>query len=360
MRLYKMELYKIYHNKAFVKAFIFSIVIWMLFFWFVGVGDEIATVNGEYYQGYEAVEKNREITEEFKGILTDQKLERIVQKYGFPKVVIKDYSGFRDANYLTNFVTEYFTDGYMRGWDEGEYRIATKLYALEETEIGKMESEIYLYYTKGWMVLLEMLQLGMVLGSIVIIVAVSRIFAEESQLSMIPLLFTTEKGKKEDTLAKMMAVFTMTFFVYAVVCTLSIALCNAVFGLDGAECSYWMVMGTGAWLTITIKEAAFMILGVNFLALFYLSAITLCVSAHVQNTFYAVIGALVCWGLPVLIRILFGGFAYVLVGSNHILLVMYECVMDMWNVLAIPIVIAVIGFLVCMIRGYLAYNRKQS
>ena len=51
MRLYKMELYKIYHNRAFIKACIVTLAIWFIFFWFVGVGEEIATVDGVYYQG---------------------------------------------------------------------------------------------------------------------------------------------------------------------------------------------------------------------------------------------------------------------------------------------------------------------
>ena len=128
MRLYKMELYKIYHNRAFIKACIVALAIWFIFFWFVGVGEEIATVDGVYYQGYKAVKINRLITEEFKGELTDEKLEKMVEKYGFPSLVIRNYPGFRDANYISTFVTDYFTDGYMYGWEEGEYKIPTRLY----------------------------------------------------------------------------------------------------------------------------------------------------------------------------------------------------------------------------------------
>ena len=44
-----------------------------LYFWFAEVGVEIATVDGKFYSGYEAVQMNRKITEEFEGDLTDEK-----------------------------------------------------------------------------------------------------------------------------------------------------------------------------------------------------------------------------------------------------------------------------------------------
>ena len=49
------------------------------------------------------------------------------------------------------------------------------------------------------------------------------------------------------------------------------------------------------------------LLGLAFQALLSLCAITLCVSAYQNSSFGAVIIAAVCWGLPVLIRMFFGG-----------------------------------------------------
>lgn len=358
MRLYKMELYKIYHNKMFLATCIAIVSLLLFFFWFEEVGTQYSTIDGKRLEGYQAIQQDREITKEFEGILTDEKIEKIIQKYGFPKQVKEDYPGFYDANFLTAFITEYFSDGYMYDWNN--YQIPTKVISLAQSELGKSENEVMLYYTRGWKILLEMLQLGMILGNIAIIIGTSRIFAEESQLQMIPLMFTAEKGKKEDTIAKIMAVFTMTFCVYVVIIVLSIALSYMVFGLDGADCLYWSVTGTHAWLNITMKEAVLMLLGVNFLGFLYLCSITLCVSAHVQSTFYAVVGATICWGLPVLVRIFFGGFAYLIICSSPVFLTQYGCVMDVWNMLMILIPFAVVGLLFCSIKGCLAYLKKQN
>ena len=54
-----------------------------------------------------------------------------------------------------------------------------------------------LEYTTGWKVFGELLQFGLILGSIMIICVISGIFAEESQTKMLPLIFTTVEGKME-------------------------------------------------------------------------------------------------------------------------------------------------------------------
>lgn len=372
MQLYFMELYKICKNKAFIRTCIAALVILLLFFWFVEVGDEIATVDGEYFQGYEAVQKNREITDEFKGVLTDEKLTQIIEKYGFPKVVKENYPGFRDANYLTSFAVEYFSDGYMNGWDD--YKIATKLYPMDETEIGKQGKEIPLYYTKGWKVLFETFQLGMILGSITILVGISVVFSQECQMRMLPLLFTTQRGKKEDIRAKILASFTVTIGVYIVVMVLSITLCYSIFGLDGAQSPYWLVMGENCGLVIPIREVAGIILAASLLALLYLCAVTLCVSAHAKSTFHSVVVATICWGVPVLLRMIFWGFPFLLVSNTPIFLVMYNniveriyfttfespiAVMNMY-VNVIIIAFAVIGLIACVINGYRCANRSYE
>lgn len=357
MRLYKMELYKLFNNKAFVKACLTALAIWLIFFWFVGVGEEIATVEGIYYQGYDAVKINRLITEEFKGELTDEKLEKMVETYGFPSEVIRNYAGFRDTNYITAFVTAYFTDGYMRGWEEGEYRAPTMLYPIAETDIGKQEEHILFYYTKGWQVLLDTFQVGMILASIVIIIGVSGLFAEESQLKVLSLLFTTQKGKREDIVAKIMAAFTMVIGIYALITILTIGLSHLVFGLDGTECSYNLVIGQHSWIKMSIKSVAILVMEMGLLGLLFLGAMAVCISAHCRSSFYSVVFTAVCWGLPVLIRMLFGGIGYVLVACTPIFLIMQSSVIEIISIVGGVVVFVIACSCICVLNGYQAYKK---
>ena len=219
MRLYRMELYKLMHGKFFLAGLPVILAVLLLYFAFVNVGDERAVVNGKVYTGYEAVRENREITKEFTGPLDDETAEQIIEKYGFPSQVEEYYGGFRDENYLNGFVTEYLGNGYMRSWDD--YKVSTELIPVAQTDLGRAAEtsgkEIILCYTKGWSVLLDTLQLGMILGSVLILVSVSPVFAEERQCRMSALLFTSEEGRDRDVTAKIAAAFTLTAAVYAAV-----------------------------------------------------------------------------------------------------------------------------------------------
>jgi hypothetical protein len=204
MRLYKMELFKLFQNKIFKVGMLATTGLLFLYFWFAEVGGEISTVDGKFYSGYEAVQMNRKITEEFEGDLTDEKVNQIIEKYGLPAKLEENMPGWRDGNFLNDFVTRYFTNG---AWENGV--LPTERYFLGETELGKAYDEIgktpYLAYTTGWKVFVEMLQFGLILGSILIICGVSTIFAEESQTKMLPLIFSTEEGRRKDVPAKILA-----------------------------------------------------------------------------------------------------------------------------------------------------------
>ncbi len=82
MRLYKMELYKLCHRKSFLAGFLFVLLIGLLFF-YQELQHSYCVVNGTTYTGLRAIQMNRQITEEFKGVLTDEKIERIIENTAF-------------------------------------------------------------------------------------------------------------------------------------------------------------------------------------------------------------------------------------------------------------------------------------
>ena len=164
MRLYKIEVFKLFYRKFFMTCLLSVLGILLLYFYFVNVGDERTTVNGNLYTGYKAVQVDREITKEFSGVLTDDIAEQIVEKYGFPSKVEEYYGYFRDQNYLNGFITKYLGNGYFRDWND--YQVSTSLYTISQTDLGRVVevsgNEITLDYTKGWTVFFDTLQLGMI------------------------------------------------------------------------------------------------------------------------------------------------------------------------------------------------------
>ena len=385
MQLYKMELYKIFHRKIFWIGILAILGLMFVYFWFAEVGDERCVIDGWSYSGYEAVQMNKKITEEYVGTVTDEKINQIVDKYGLPSELNENMPGWKNGNYLNDFVTRFFTNG---SWENGVK--PTERYRLKDTDLWKaykeynenidsksekndkkhMENEISLMwklkptleYTTGWKVFGELLQFGLILGSIMIICVISGIFAEESQTKMLPLIFTTVEGKRKDTSAKVLASFTITALLYAGITGSAWGLCKIVYDLKGEYNLTGVVISGSMWKTVD-KVPFFSYLSVllilGMLAFLSLNAITLCISAYQNSMFGAVVATAICWAIPLLVRIFFGGFVWILVDSMPMFLIMQVNLNDIYSIWCVVAVIAVGVLAVSLTKGILHYKVKQ-
>lgn len=385
MQLYKMELYKIFHRKIFWIGILAILGLMFVYFWFAEVGDERCIIDGRSHSGYEAVQMNKKITEEYAGTVTDEKINQIVDKYGLPSELNESMPGWKDGNYLNDFVTRFFTNG---SWENGVK--PTVRYRLKDTDLWKaykeynenidsksekndkkqMKTEILsmwkfkptLEYTTGWKVFGELLQFGLILGSIMIICVISGIFAEESQTKMLPLIFTTVEGKRKDTSAKVLASFTITVLLYAGITGSAWGLCKIVYDLKGGYNLTGVVISGSMWKTVD-KVPFFSYLSVllilGMLAFLSLNAITLCISAYQDSMFGAVVVTAICWAIPLLVRIFFGGFVWILVDSMPMFLIMQVNLNDIYSIWYVVAVIAVGVLAVSLTKGILHYKVKQ-
>lgn len=385
MQLYKMELYKIFHRKIFWIGILAILGLMFVYFWFAEVGDERCVIDGRSHSGYEAVQMNKKITEEYAGTVTDEKINQIVDKYGLPSELNENMPGWKDGNYLNDFVTRFFTNG---SWENGVK--PTERYRLKDTDLWKvykeynenidsksekndkkqMKTEILsmwkfkptLEYTTGWKVFGELLQFGLILGSIMIICVISGIFAEESQTKMLPLIFTTVEGKRKDTSAKVLASFTITVLLYAGITGSTWGLCKIVYDLKGGYNLTGVVISGSMWKTVD-KVPFFSYLSVllilGMLAFLSLNAITLCISAYQDSMFGAVVATAICWAIPLLVRIFFGGLVWILVDSMPMFLIMQVNLNDIYSIWYVVAVIAVGVLAVSLTKGILHYKVKQ-
>lgn len=385
MQLYKMELYKIFHRKIFWIGILAILGLMFVYFWFAEVGDERCVIDGRSHSGYEAVQMNKKITEEYAGTVTDEKINQIVDKYGLPSELNESMPGWKDGNYLNDSVTRFFTNG---SWENGVK--PTVRYRLKDTDLWKaykeynenidsksekndkkqMKTEILsmwkfkptLEYTTGWKVFGELLQFGLILGSIMIICVISGIFAEESQTKMLPLIFTTVEGKRKDTSAKVLASFTITVLLYAGITGSAWGLCKIVYDLKGGYNLTGVVISGSMWKTVD-KVPFFSYLSVllilGMLAFLSLNAITLCISAYQDSMFGAVVVTAICWAIPLLVRIFFGGFVWILVDSMPMFLIMQVNLNDIYSIWYVVAVIAVGVLAVSLTKGTLHYKVKQ-
>lgn len=375
MKLYRMELYKLCHRKIVYAGTIFLTVV-LLLFYSMKISEEWAYVDGVLYEGFEAIQKNREITEEFKGLLTDEKVDAIVEKYGFPQEVERNYGGFRDGNYLSAFVTDFLTDGYMRGWGEGEYQISTRTYPIAETELGAAKEltgqEIILEYSNGWSVFEELLNGGTILSSILIILIVSVLFAGERQAKMVPLLFTTKEGRQKDIRIKIAAAFTAAITIWLAVTALDLILCGYVYGYDGLDnlVGTTKIIGSivaqGWSVSIwTVRHYIAVIIFRSFVGIMTLCATTIYISAGCRTSFHAVSIAAIVWGMPLLLWFLLpNGFVFslvrVLIYATPLYHSMCNSIFDISTIWVILAEIAAVWSVFCVFRGYLKYRRQQA
>ena len=385
MQLYKMELYKIFHRKIFWIGILAILGLMFVYFWFAEVGDERCVIDGRSHSGYEAVQMNKKITEEYAGTVTDEKINQIVDKYGLPSELNENMPGWKNGNYLNDFVTRFFTNG---SWENGVK--PTERYRLKDTDLWKaykeynenidsksekndkkqMKTEILsmwkfkptLEYTTGWKVFGELLQFGLILGSIMIICVISGIFAEESQTKMLPLIFTTVEGKRKDTSAKVLASFTITVLLYAGITGSAWGLCKIVYDLKGGYNLTGVVISGSMWKTVDKVPfisylSVLLILGM--LAFLSLNAITLCISAYQDSMFGAVVATAICWAIPLLVRIFFGGLVWILVDSMPMFLIMQVNLNDIYSIWYVVAVMAVGVLAVSLTKGILHYKVNQ-
>lgn len=369
MRLYRAELYKLCHKKAFLICSVLTVLTMLFYFWLM-VNGEMTTVNGVTYQGYNAVRMDRQITEAYRGGLTDEKVKDIVEEYGLLPEVQDIDEWWHSTNYLIEFVAEYLSDGDVVGWNG--FKAPTTVYDIADTMLGEIQSlsgrEIPIAYTTGWMVFFNVLEVSLLLTSALLIMSVSIVFAQEEQTGMRPLSFTTEEGKTTDVWAKIAATFTLTIIVYGVVVLSDLALCKCVFGLDGEDCPLAVAM----WGQITfhpqraasympVGSFAWMITGIDLLAMILLCAITLCASAYCRSTFGAVTTAASLWGIPVLVRLLCGGFGYFLTSCMPVFLIFnnsaYETVA--FGRTIPTVLLGVLLSIACVAEGYRVYRRQS-
>ncbi|MCM1386922.1 MAG: hypothetical protein NC231_06320 [Bacillus sp. (in: Bacteria)] len=361
MKLYKMELYKICHKKIFIVGAVCVIAIALIRFG-VGVADEEATVDGVRYTGYRAVQVNREITEEFKGAITDEKVERIAEKYGFPSKVEHGWNYFRDANFLNQFVMDYLSDGYMN--DEYNYHVATKVYPIADTELQEVidytGKEIILEYYQGWNTFLEVLSFGMTTGSILILCCLAGVFANEGQTKMTALLFTTKEGKEKDVHAKVMAAFTVTLGVWLTIFLLDILLCGSVYGFDGLHCYNGQVvwfLAPADMCLIPMGRYLMIAVWLSFFGMVSLCFMTMCISAGQRSVFHAVVISAICYGAPVLAAMFINmyGIARMLYAAP-VFMGIYRIIEDIYDVWLMLIGISVAVSVLCIVMSYRKYR----
>lgn len=151
---------------------------------------------------------------------------------------------------------------------------------------------------------------------------------------MLPLIFTTEEGRRKDVYAKVFAAFLLTAAVFVGIVLLDFILCSLVYGMDGFTGMTGIVLGEKvlrAVYQVNFPQYFVRLLLFGLQGLFLLCAITLAVSAKYHTSFVAVIVAAACWGMPLILRMLLMGMSAIFIYATPLFLVMHGCLDDVYG-----------------------------
>lgn len=307
MRLLRDELYKITTRKIVLIGFVAALCIQVLCFVSGGVASERSVVNGRVYKGIDAIQKDREITREFEGELTDDKVQEIIQKYGFLEFDSERHD--INCNYLNHMI--YYNglcDGKAEDWNHIEQ--PAKVIPLAETAMGKLLEmnglRPQIAYTRG----LEILETNMGIAGInvclILMAALTSVFSEEYSLHTANILLTTVHGKKADIKAKLGAAFLFAVALFLIMEIFEVFLCAVFYGFGGLGNLYgsvhqaWYVPQGNALNPCLLTMGQFLLIMLVFMlaGIIMLTAFALFASAWAKQPFGALILTLIFYVLP--------------------------------------------------------------
>lgn len=302
MRLFHMEGYKLLHKKICMIGGSIGICFLVFYFLAVQVGEEQTCFSGVSYQGFAAINKDREIAGEFSGKLTDEGMKEILETYGVPKVPAKNRRSWTDSNYLTAFIVEHFSNA-----DPGKSRPAEYFIPIAESEWRSYATDsepaaIDFGYMSGFKVFMDLWQMTIVFVCIWVMLMAAPVFSEEKQLKTKALIFTSEKGKRSDTWAKTGAVIFIAVLAYLAVFLLIAVLVGSTYGFSGAETAAGIVLGYARLDSSLVFQPIWLVVLLYLLTglggVITTAAITLFASGLCKNTFHTIAAALSIYVLP--------------------------------------------------------------
>lgn len=295
MGLIWTELYKIIKKRMVTAALLAVLLFFAMHFWVNVLGEEGMTIQGVQYNRLEAIQKEKELDRQYRGTMTKEKAEAVIERFGWAPDWATLSKPDKDTN--DNFWNRYITNE-LTSW---RYDRDSKITWLEETDPAVerfQEQKGLVGYPGGWdFDLLSFLIMAMVITGILTIVGISPVYAEEYALRTADILLSTRYGRTKDIGAKIGAALLWSGGVY-VILTGSVLLMTALaYGVEGLAVSSSVSFGTYAY-SGTGAEFLVHFLAVGFLACWLNCAVVLWVSAGSRRPFTGVLYSLAIYFLP--------------------------------------------------------------
>lgn len=296
MSLFWEEFRKMWDRKI-VRTGLAVLTAVLIFYFYGDTRSRMTVVEETRYWGLEAVRADREVTKEWEGVLTLEKLDRILDTYGIAGEEMPGDPATRKGNWVSRYATDLLTD-YPQGGN-GELK--------GETERARIRSILDRYqphfaYMDGLASLLfeggMMADFGVML---LVILAVTSVFAEEYSLKTATLLLSSVEGRKKDIRMKVLAGFLGAGILYSLVHGALLCVHLAIYGSAGLKAGACLLNCITGYETLSVGQVWGINLGWGLLGVWMLTGAVLLFSAKCQTSFHALIWSLVFLGSGYLI-----------------------------------------------------------
>lgn len=306
MRLFRDELYKITSRRVIKICFAAAVLIELFCILTGGVLLERSVVDGVTYRGVAAIKKDREITEKYEGALTDEKVEAIAAEYGLLYFDAKNFN--EEYNFLNDLIfNNGLCDGYVESWSDLQQPSHTV--PIAQTEMGKVCGaagvQPTLSYDRGWVIISVQLGIAGILACVLLMMAVTPVFAEEYSSGTANIVLATVHGRKKDIAARFGAAFVFSLGTFALLAGFIVAVCGLFYGFDGSGCLYglhgvWDLGVSGGVRVGLLTWGAYVLIQIVFsvAALLMLTAFSLFASAVCRTPFVALIVTALFFVMP--------------------------------------------------------------
>ncbi|MCI9216929.1 MAG: ABC transporter permease subunit [Dorea sp.] len=292
--IWKEEFRKIAARKILWIAF-FLLLGFAAFRLFIELGHYSVTIDGENFRGQEAVDKDKALTKQYAGILTEEKVNEIYYKYGFYPYSDPDNTTI-EKNFLSKYITDTFTDAnvfnpHFYDRKEWEYKVAPYL-----------ERKAKFDYVLGWNDFLEMYVLVLLSVYVILMLGLAPVFSEEYTLKTADIIRTTKRGKSSAVWMKILSACIFSIFLTCIAGIYLFLLYLWVYGTQGLDASavFLSFVSFYGYCPETVGGLLLFITVMGILGAVLLTGITLAFSSLCRNSFLALVLSASAFLFPVL------------------------------------------------------------
>lgn len=256
-----------------------------------------------YSQGYtdhELIAKEIKISNQLSGIVTDNKIQEILNASES-----KEYKELLNKGFSVTLLSDFQKS--FEGLD------TKKISSILDT-INVPKAKLVFGYYASWNKLLNALTIVFLVAYIALTYFISQVFADDKSKKTDQLLLTTAFGRTKLTITKLLNSFLFTTGLYVIIVMISLLIFSVMYGFSGINTSLQLNLALPHIMEfpnlLSMGQFLLIYLTYHYLAFLFISSITVVLSSLANNSFIAFSEIIAILFIPALIENFADGSAF--------------------------------------------------